>query len=36
MIDAVKFAIEPSSNKSHSYEMNAKNSSDELGTSSTK
>jgi hypothetical protein len=30
MIEAVKFAIEPSSNKSHSYAMKAKNS-DELG-----
>jgi hypothetical protein len=26
IIDAVKLAIEPSSNKSHSYAMNAKNS----------
>ena len=36
MIVAVKFAIDPSSNKSHSYAMNAKYWSLAFGTSSTK
>jgi hypothetical protein len=36
MIDAVKFDKEPSSNKSHSYAMKAKNTSTVFGTGSTR
>ena len=36
MIDAVKFDKEPSSNKSHSYAMKAKNTSVVFGTGSTR